>query len=490
VNVILVIIDTLRYDYATSPRLRRAGIADALGLGADTPNLDKLAERSWVFDNSYTASFPTIPHRTDVMTGLAGGPFHPWLPLRHDAVTLPWTLGEAGYATQLIHDTPHLVNGGHNFDWPFQAWTQIRGAEVDRPWITDSRTFPENWQADPIFDGIEGDPWEVNLIPAYVRANRNRKTLDDWNAAKTFSTAAAFLRDNASRERFFLWVDEFDPHEPWDAPREFMKMYVDEAGYDGRIDPRSFLLGRDLPEPVVARVRAAFAAKVSWMDHCFGKLLDAMDANGLWENTAIVLTADHGTRLYERGKFSKGGLPHHEEVTHTPFMVYAPGAGAGRTDMIVQPQDIFATVCALAGVDVPEGVTSHDVLSLARAGKPSPRKIALTGTPAGGWERLAEAGPLFNAFDGEWRLDVHLKAAECGLSRMGSLEDVAADHPDVVARLHAEALDEIERRGTDPALVAWLRGAGETDFPAEARFFENWPAPAGFRAYFSRLCHD
>lgn len=78
-NIILVIIDTLRYDY----------------IGANgndwirTPNLDSLARRSWVFDRAFASSYPTIPHRTDVITGRSGDPFHPWMPLRFDVPTLP-----------------------------------------------------------------------------------------------------------------------------------------------------------------------------------------------------------------------------------------------------------------------------------------------------------------------------------------------------------------------------------------------------------------
>jgi len=480
-NIILVIIDTLRYDYIAAngnDRIR-------------TPNIDRLASMSWRFDRSFAASFPTIPHRTDVMTGRYGGPFHPWLPLRHDAVTLPWTLAQAGWATQLIHDTPHLVNGGHNFDWPFQAWTFIRGAEVDRPWITDRRDFPDNWKPDPVFDGIEGDPWTgYNPVPTYARANRNRKRPEDWNAARLFAAAGEFLRDNARRDNFFLWVDCFDPHEPWDAPPEFVKMYVDDPNHDGRIDPRSFLCRSqaDLPQAIVERVRAYFAAKVTWMDHCFGKMLDAMDETGLWENTAILFTADHGTRLYERGVFGKG-QPVLEEVAHTPFFVFAPDAGTGRSDMIVQPQDVFATVCGLAGVAVPGDIESHDVLALARDGKSGSRRIALTGTRADSWRERTD-GTLFTVYDDEWCLEFTLKPDGGVLRRLGAVGDAVVENPDVARGLHAAALDEIERRGADPALVAWLRSGGEEAFPAQARFFDNGPPPSGYSAYFGRLCKD
>ena len=118
-NIILIIIDTLRYDYV-----------GANGNGRiQTPNMDRLAGESRCFDRAFCSSFPTIPHRTDVMTGQYGRPFNPWKPLAFDAPALPWLLAGAGYATQLIHDTPHLVNGGHNFDWPFHAWTFVRGAD-------------------------------------------------------------------------------------------------------------------------------------------------------------------------------------------------------------------------------------------------------------------------------------------------------------------------------------------------------------------------
>ncbi|MBT7099829.1 sulfatase-like hydrolase/transferase, partial [Candidatus Poribacteria bacterium] len=134
-NIVLIIIDTLRYDYVGAngnPNI-------------STPNLDRLAAESWVFDRAFSASFPTIPFRNDVMRGQYGGPFHPWKPLPFNAPAFPRILGDNGYATQLIHDTPHLVNGGHNFDWPFHGWTFIRGAEVDRPWITDGFKLPDNW---------------------------------------------------------------------------------------------------------------------------------------------------------------------------------------------------------------------------------------------------------------------------------------------------------------------------------------------------------
>ena len=227
-NIILVIIDTLRYDFVGANGNQ----------GIDTPSLDHLAAESTAFNRAFAASFPTIPFRTDVMTGRTGDPFHVWKPLRHSDWTLVEALKHEGYATQLIHDTPHLVNGGHNFDWPFHAWSFIRGAEVDRAWIDDDVTWLPNWKTDPLFDCLRGDA--SAQFRTHARTNRNRERDEDWNCAKLFNAAARFLEDNRRREKFFLWLDCFDPHEPWDAPLEFTARYDPRPDADGTFDPRLF----------------------------------------------------------------------------------------------------------------------------------------------------------------------------------------------------------------------------------------------------------
>jgi arylsulfatase A-like enzyme len=83
-NIVSICIDTLRYDY-----IRAHGVSDTI----ETPNFDRLLAESWVFDHAYCGSFPTIPHRTDVITGQYGGPFHQWRPLPFHEVG--WSSGDA-----------------------------------------------------------------------------------------------------------------------------------------------------------------------------------------------------------------------------------------------------------------------------------------------------------------------------------------------------------------------------------------------------------
>ena len=447
-NIMVVVIDTLRYDY----------IGAHGNEWIETPNLDRLAAESWVFTNSYTSSYPTIPHRLDVMTGRYGGPFHQWRPLPFGEPTLPEALTRLGYCTQLIHDTPHLVNGGHNFDYPFHAWTFIRGAEVDRAWIGDQLEIPEHWVKDPLFDHQPDAPSppefpgrSYNPIDAYLPTNRNRKRYEDWNCAKLFLTVREFLRDNAARDNFFLWVDCFDPHEPWDAPPEYVLKYEDTPGYDGRIDPRTFGGWRNskLTDAAVERIRATYAAKVSWVDHWFGVMLEALEETGLKKHTAILLTSDHGTNDGRVNGFGKKTPPREGEA-HTPFMGCVPDLGSGKSDLIVQPQDVFATVMGIAGGRIPGHIDSYDVLTGAREGRGGARSIAIAGLPPGGRDIL------LTAFDGEWCLEVAVKPEHCRLVGMGEIENVATEHPELVERLREDALNEYERRGADPAIVHWL----------------------------------
>ena len=193
-NIVLIVMDTLRYDY----------------IGANgndwirTPNMDCRASNAWNFDQCMIGSFPTIPHRTDVITGRYGGPFHVWKPLPHYMPTLPRALADAGYRTQLIHDTPHLVNGGHNFDLPFHAWTFIRGAEVDRPWVDSLPLPPDGWPRDPVFDFMGEVEWDGEpCYPLYmsklirkpiIRAGRKNSECGDHRGDRSNSRAHLRLR--------------------------------------------------------------------------------------------------------------------------------------------------------------------------------------------------------------------------------------------------------------------------------------------------------
>lgn len=494
-NIIVCVVDTLRYDY-----IRAHGANPWI----ETPNLDALAATSLVFNWAFAASYPTIPHRTDMLTGEYAwayrGPFHPWMPLPFDVPTLPRLLAQEGYATQLIHDTPHMVNGGHAFDWPFGGWTFIRGGEVDRPWIDDQVLAPlDNWGRDPLFDFVDPEKMsdgERRLLLTYSRANRKRRAPEEWNAAQLFLKGAEFLRDNAARGgaqegSFLLWLDCFDPHEPWDAPPDFVKRYDDDPDYDGRIDPRAFMSqarrSEDgvFPPGVRERLTAHYAAKVTWVDRWFGQILEALAETGLDRNTAVVLTADHGTNLGERGGFGKTPIVNEQEA-HVPLLVHLPNGPMGRSEAIVQPQDISATVLGIAGIDRPASWAGRDLLAGAAAADGGGRNLALAGPSIVSW-RGDPHQIVFSVFNREWYLNVTADPATCRLFRYGSVEDVAAGYPAVVDEMREAGIREAACRGTDARLIDWLRSGGKTAFPEACT---EWFGPSQWRTYWQRVYEE
>ena len=461
-NIILLIVDTLRYDY----------------LGAngntwiETPNLDRLAAQSWCFDRAFCNSFPTIPFRTDLIRGTFGDPFYPWHPLRFDVPTLPGILAENGYATQLIHDTPHLVNGGHAFDYPFHYWTFVRGAEVDRARLTDPEpAMLANWRRDPLWDFCGDAPLHASL-KAYARTNRQRRADEDWNAARTFLTAAEFLHDNRRRGNFFLWLDCFDPHEPWDVPPEYAKRYVDDPSCDGSIDPRAFQWKRvaeEIPPEAAGRLAALYAGKVSWMDRWFGRLLEALEESGLRDDTALIVVGDHGTNVGERGRWGKG-QPVFEQEAHVPLLLSVPGLGHGRSDALVQPQDLFATVLALGDCHAAAEAPGNDLVALARTGGSGRYGAALSG---------AWGSPVVTAFGGDHY--AQLSGARRTVYAYGRLDPIADPGEHIAADLLARAGAELEARGASAETRARF-AAGEPLTGAEPR-----PELASWRQYFTRL---
>lgn len=487
-NIIVIVIDTLRYDHVGF---------HVPGSGVKTPRMDEFAEVSDVWDDAYSASYPTYPHRTDMVTGRYGEPFNPWIPLRTDITCLPELFSDAGYASQLIFDTPVLVNGGARFDYPFNAWTQIRGASTDPPWIdAGGAEMLADWRHDPDLDeyidfGI--DDVVGHELVTYTRANRGRSTHADWNVARLFNEASRCIAGNKGRENLFLWIDCFDPHEPWDAPADYVKLYDDDPDWDGRMDPRIFAwkqffmqkmamkqpLPSYLPEKFMKRMFASYSAKVSFLDYWFGRFLDSLDTHGFLKNTAVILTADHGTCLGEFGSLGKRVYYQiGEPECHVPLIIYTPGADKKRRGGFVQPWDIFPTALKLAGLDVPEGSQGRDIFV------DKAREVAIAGAaPYHGWSSAGDE-PRLTLFAGDSYLNVSPNPDCCVLHSYGDTEATTTSDSGKVKRLRERAIGSMEEHGAHPDLIRWFRNGGVDDFD------QSWirlRPPEGWVAYWDKL---
>lgn len=376
-NVILIVADSMRRDHLGcygNARVR-------------TPNLNRLAEQACVFENAYAASFPTVPNRLDIMTGRFSLIEAGWQPLPRDATVLAEVLSDAGYVTQMISDTPHTLANGYNYQRGFDGWEWIRGQETDR-W----RTAP----ADPPLPASPEKLRRPETVKQHLRNIATRQGEEDCFCARTMQAACDWLEENAGRD-FFLYVDTFDPHEPWDAPESYVAMY--DPGYEGeRVTYPLYGLANYLTEPELNHIRAMYAAEVTLVDAWIGRVLVMVEALGLANDTAIIFTSDHGFYHGEHGFTGKafsweGGhadMPLYSEVVRIPLLIRLPDDDCGRRlQCFAQPPDLMPTILDLLDVQRPDSVQGMSLAPIMHGARDHTRPLAvcspsLAGAPLGG----------------------------------------------------------------------------------------------------------
>lgn len=338
-----------------------------------------------------------MPARRDIWTGRYEFPWRGWGPLEDGEPTLPGLLSAAGIRTQLVTDHYHLwESGSGNYHFPFDGATFIRGQENDH-WLAGDPP-PFEYPDDP--SRIAGHTRHRNSYERYLRNVAGRTAESDYFAAQVMQTAVNWLEDGAGEGPFFLLIDCFDPHEPFDPPPDDAERFL--AGIDGKRNPwptygdAGYLSAEDL-----AAVRGLYAGEVAYVDRWVGRLLEAVERLGLADSTLVMVLSDHGHLLGEHGLVGKpwAGLADsnlYDELARIPFLVRHPdGHGAGRRyDELVQPIDVFSTLLDWFGVEAPPDRHGASVLPL------------LDGTPIPWREHAfsAKFGESVAVTDGRWTL--------------------------------------------------------------------------------------
>lgn len=450
-NFIILMCDTLRYDHL--------GCTSSGSI--HTPALDRFAAEAVSFTQCRVGSYATIPARLEFFTGTVGQPFQPWRPLPWDTVTLPEILREHGYVTMLINDTPHLINHGYGFDRPFHGWHMVRGHEVDR-W----QTGPAGEVALPCAPEKLKNP--DTFLAQYLRNQQGRQWERDWQAPRLMQAAMDWLERNRDHQRFFLWIDCFTPHEPWDPPRRYVERY--DPGYQGEevIFPK-YGAADYMTAAELRHVQALYAASVSLLDRWIGLLLEAVDSFGLRENTAVLLLSDHGTMNGDRGIICKPP-PLYEGIAHTLFLLRHPSEeGAGRRQAgLLQAADLAPTVLDLAGISPPSSMDGQPAWRLIQ-GDSSKRAIVASG--------MARPGAGVTVYDGEWTLILE-PGQRCELYHLPSdpeqQHDRSTTDGEVAQRLQHAWLAELERRAAPAAWrEAYALGAASPVSPMPPDPFET-----------------
>lgn len=450
-NFIVIVLDSVRYDH----------IGFLGNSWIKTPNLDAFASKAIVFDKHMMGGFPTVLNRAEHFTGRWLYPTMGWATLPTDEVTLAERLSRAGYTTGMVFDTWLLKDNGFFFDRGFGSWEWVRGQLADR------------WRAAPPDPPLPADPAKLrNLeeIRQYLRNVWERDSEEDYLVARTMQTAIDWLERHASYRPFYLHIDSFDTHEPWDPPKELVDLY--DPGYSGQEVIYPAYAPPDYLSPAeLQHMRALYAADLTLSDRWLGRLFGAVESMGLSENTVIMVMADHGIMLgehdavgkaWERGNFRRA-YPLWQELAHVPLMIRTPTNQPARSAALAQPADIAPTLLELAGIDRPNTMHGVSLAPILRqeAGDEAPlRAITVSSRSLVGG---LNAQPLITVSDGVWTL---LHGGRHVASHLFHLPDDPTQQNDRLAndcdsarRLHAQLIDFLESLRLPEATIAPWRPA-------------------------------
>ncbi len=365
-NVLLVTIDTLRYD--------RVGCLDPRHV--KTPNMDALAARSLVFTRAFAHNPVTLPSHANILTGATslyhGISDNTGFKLGKKFLTVPQLLRRSGYATAAFIGAFPL-DSRFGLDQGFDLYDDYYGTRNEREFF-----FAER-------------PAEKVVAPALA-----------WIGAQ--------------RGKWFGWVHLFDPHQPYLPPSPFKEEYAD--------DP--------------------YSGEVAYADSQLGKLFDFLKAKRLLEKTVIVLTADHGEALGEKGEDTHSYFAYNNTM-HVPLFLYIPGRKPATFAGNVCHADIFPTLCSVLGLKVPPHVQGESLLDIVAAGKRKSREIyfeSLTAYLNRDW------APLRGLISGDTKfIDLPIKEVYDLGKDMGEEHNLAAGSK--IGQLK-DALNRLIRKLTNP----------------------------------------
>ena len=361
-----------------------------------TPELEKFAQKSLVFENHYISSLPCMPARREIFAGRKEFMWRPWGPLEIFDPRMPRIIQSAGYNTGIVTDHYHYWEETSNgYIQGFASSKFIRGHETDFWKMHDNSAVPKWVKKMSEFRASE----HMNQYYANVKDFKDEK---DFFPAKTFSGATEWLDENARNGDFFLHVESFDVHEPFHVPEPYASMYTDGSSDNFNIWP-PYQIYEDLdkfmeqttPEEL-AFLESQYMGKTTMVDKWFGVLCEKLDELSLWENTAVIFTTDHGHDLGIRKSFGKQ-YPHYDSHSNIPLLVWHPEypGNGNRVKALTQNVDLFATLIETAGANIPkENRHSESFLPIIKDPNHSKRDAILYGT----------YGQGVCLSDGEWTL--------------------------------------------------------------------------------------
>lgn len=366
-RVIMVMYDTLN-----RRSLPNYGCKDV-----NLPNFERLGRESVTFDTCYVGSMPCMPARRDLQTGRLSFLHRGWGPIEPFDDSVPEILKKNGVHTHLVSDHDHYwEDGGATYHTRFSTWEIDRGQEND------------TWKGDM---GPYVDTHSFGMVGAYkkhMEAARRQNAVNREYIKRqgftpqegVFNKGLEFIENNHSYDNWFLQIETFDPHEPFDAPVECQEEYgVQDFPFDW---PPYGTVRED--EAFVGEIRKKYYSLLRACDKSLGRVMDIMDKYDMWKDTMLIVNTDHGFLLGEHEWWSKNVMPMYNEIANIPLFIWDPRAGIKneRRKSLVQAIDLAPTLLDFFGIEIPKDMTGKVVTPIIETDKKI-RDYALFGIFAG-----------------------------------------------------------------------------------------------------------
>jgi len=450
-----------------------------------TPNFDRLAREGAAFDHAYSTTPTCCPARAAILTGQ-----NPWhhgqLAMGrlavHYPIAMPRLLAEAGYYTYAVGKLHfHPQRNLHGFHG---AVLDESSRGIKEGFVSDYRAWFKE-QAPDLDPEATGIGWNDHRAGVYALPEHLHPT--HW----TGQTAVRFIQDYRREEPLFLKVSFARPHSPYDPPQRFWDMYRDEdmpaphvGKWAGKYAPRSSdrddLWHGDLGVATAKRARHGYYGSVSFIDEWVGRILAALEARGMLQNTLILYTSDHGDMLMDHNLWRKS-YPY-EASAHIPMLVRWPeawGMAERRGRHLPNPvelRDVLPTFLEAAEAPVPNGVDGASLLRLVRGESAGWRpwidlEHAQCYSERNNWNALT---------DGRWKYIYHAYAGEEMLFDLerdpGEINDLSADaaHADTLALWRSRLVAHLAERGPE-----WVKDGALVPRPKQEIYSPNYPEKAG-----------
>lgn len=267
-----------------------------------------------------------------------------------------------GYATQLITDTNEILRHEQNYNRGYLGHHLERGQERDVYFTKMNEALPYTIPEEKARHSFYfGDHTQADLT-RWV--NSHWLWEEDRFPPRLARLASKWLELNYKADDFLLHLDFFDPHEPWDPPEYYVEKY--DPGYQGiPMTMPNYGLAEVFTPGELKNMRARYRGEVEMVSKWIGYVIRKMKDVGIYDESLIVFTSDHGILLGEHNRTGKlnitrtdprGQWPLFEDVTHVPLVIKMPGqAGRGKwIEELVQPVDLFPTILDVAGIDPKE----------------------------------------------------------------------------------------------------------------------------------------